>query len=234
MKKVVSVLLFLLILSGCASAKPTEESKNTQATGSQQVTKASSEYTPDDQKQDAPVENVEVEQEPAPAETENDVHESVGLLESLSGTVEFTVPAGMFDSDDNNGPLGDHPENTDGVISVTENEDGSCTMVLTKAKHAEMMQELAKNIDDSLQEMIDPETMPTLVGISAQNNYTEFVVTISSNEVGLQESIVAFSLYIYGGMYNIFNGTPADDVAVYFVNQASGELIQEAHSKDVQ
>lgn len=234
MKKVVSVLLFLLILSGCASAKPTEESKNTQATGSQQVAKAPSEDTPDDQKQDAPVENVEVEQEPAPAETENDVHESVGLLESLSGTVEFTVPAGMFDSDDNNGPLGDHPENTDGVISVTENEDGSCTMVLTKAKHAEMMQELAKNIDDSLKEMIDPETMPTLVGISAQNNYTEFVVTISSNEVGLQESIVAFSLYIYGGMYNIFNGTPADDVAVYFVNQASGELIQEAHSKDVQ
>ena len=233
MKKPIFVLMCLFILSGCASTKPTEENKNAQPSDSQQVTEAPSVDASDNQNHDAPDEKAEIEKESAPAECESTLHESDGLLDSLSDTVVFTIPAGMFDDDDKPTTLGDHPEDTAGVISVTENEDGSCTIVLTKAKHAEMMQEIAKNIDDNLQKMIDPETMPTLVGISAQNNYTEFIVTISSNEVGLQESIAALSLYIYGGMYNIFNGTPTDDVSVYFVNQASGEIIQDAHSKDV-
>ena len=38
---------------------------------------------------------------------------------------------------------------------------------------------------------------------------------------------------LYGGMYNIFNGTPVDNVHVDFINADSGEIINSADSSDI-
>lgn len=40
-------------------------------------------------------------------------------------------------------------------------------------------------------------------------------------------------LYTYGGMYNIFNGTEADNIHIDFVNESSGEVIDTADSKNM-
>ena len=58
-------------------------------------------------------------------------------------------------------------------------------------------------------------------------------MTLSTDTVGLQESIMVMAFYLYGGMYNAFNGTPVDDVFVQFVNQ-SGAVIETANSRDMQ
>lgn len=38
---------------------------------------------------------------------------------------------------------------------------------------------------------------------------------------------------MYGGMYNVFNGTTVDNVHVDFVNADTGEIISSSDSKDM-
>ena len=40
------------------------------------------------------------------------------------------------------------------------------------------------------------------------------------------------AFYMYGGMYNSFNGTEIDNVHVDFINEASGEVIDSFDSKN--
>ena len=84
-----------------------------------------------------------------------------------------------------------------------------------------------------LAKMADSSDYPNIVSVSASNDYTAFTVTLSTDTVGLQESIMVMAFYMYGGMYNAFNGTPADNVSVQFVNQ-SGTVLESANSRDMQ
>ena len=93
--------------------------------------------------------------------------------------------------------------------------------------------ELRQNIDTELAKMADSSDYPNIVSVSASNDYTAFTVTLSTDTVGLQESIMVMAFYMYGGMYNEFNGTPADNVSVQFVNQ-SGTVLESANSRDMQ
>lgn len=119
-----------------------------------------------------------------------------------------------------------------GFKSATLNEDGSATYVMTKAQHNEMMKELSDNISRSLEEMIGSEDYPNVVAIDASNDYTEFTITTSSSELDFNEAFSVMQFYIYVGMYNIFNGTPVDNVSVTFVNETTGEIIETANSSD--
>ena len=96
-----------------------------------------------------------------------------------------------------------------------------------------MMAGIRESIDESMAEMIDPETYPTFVEVTSNDDYTHFTVKLSSNEVGLSESISVLGFYMLGGLYNAFNGTPVDDVTVSFVNADTGDIIQEAHSSEM-
>lgn len=119
-----------------------------------------------------------------------------------------------------------------GFKSATLNEDGSATYVMTKAQHNEMMKELSDDISRSLEEMIGSEDYPNVVAIDASNDYTEFTITTRSSELDFNEAFSVMQFYIYGGMYNIFNGTPVDNVSVTFVNETTGEIIETANSSD--
>lgn len=147
-------------------------------------------------------------------------------------SVELTVPADFMD--------GSTQEELDatakekGFKSITLHEDGSATYVMTKAQHKEMMDEMSISINDSLSEMIGSEDYPNISEIVANDDFTKFTVTTSSTELSLTESFSVLSFYMYGGMYNIFNGTPVDNVQVDFVNADSGEIISSANSADME
>lgn len=166
-------------------------------------------------------------------ETE-EVLEAIGEVEADQNlfTVELTVPADFMD--------GSTQEELDatakekGFKSITLHEDGSATYVMTKAQHKEMMDEMSISINDSLSEMIGSEDYPNISGIVANDDFTKFTVTTSSTELSLTESFSVLSFYMYGGMYNIFNGTPVDNVQVDFVNADSGEIISSANSADME
>lgn len=147
--------------------------------------------------------------------------------------VELTIPADFLDEGTTQETLDAEVNEADGFISATLNEDGSVTYVMTEARHNDLMQELSSNIDTELANLASSSDYPNITAVTASDNYTSFTVTLSTDTVGLQESILAMAFYMYGGMYNAFNGTPVDNVTIRYVDQA-GNLIQEANSRDMQ
>lgn len=166
-------------------------------------------------------------EEDSKSEETQSIEVDEGLL-----NVEITVPPDFLEEGTTQEDL-DKAAKEDGIKSITLNDDGSATYIMSKSKHNEMMASIRESIDESMAEMIDPETYPTFVEVTSNDDYTHFTVKLSSNEVGLSESISVLGFYMLGGLYNAFNGTPVDDVTVSFVNADTGDIIQEAHSSEM-
>lgn len=120
-----------------------------------------------------------------------------------------------------------------GFKSITLNEDGSATYVMTKSQHKDMMAEYRDQINASLQEMIASETYPNFTAIEANDNFTEFTVTTKSTELDLAESFSVMAFYVYGGMYAIFEGTEVDNISVTFINADTGKVLHTSNSSDM-
>ena len=166
-------------------------------------------------------------EEDSKSEETQSIEVDEGLL-----NVEITVPPDFLEEGTTQENL-DETAKEEGIKSITLNDDGSATYIMSKSKHDEMMAGIRESIDESMAEMIDPETYPTFVEVTSNDDYTHFTVKLSSNEVGLSESISVLGFYMLGGLYNAFNGTPVDDVTVSFVNADTGDIIQEAHSSEM-
>lgn len=119
-----------------------------------------------------------------------------------------------------------------GFKSITLNEDGSATYVMTKKQHKEMLDEIATSINGSLDEMVTGDDY-SFTAIEANDNFTDFKVTTTATELGLADSMSVLGFYMYGGMYSIFSGEEVDNIHVTFINADSGEVISESNSKDI-
>ena len=159
---------------------------------------------------------------------------SIGDVDVDAGlfNVTITVPADFLDEGVTQENL-DEQAKEKGFKSITLNDDGSATYVMTKAQHEEMMDGIRQSIDASLLEMASSEDYPSVVSIDANEDYTEYKITVNAEEVGLQESFLALSLYVFGGMYHVFNGTEPGNINVQYVNETTGAVIQEANSDDM-
>lgn len=155
---------------------------------------------------------------------------NVGVEKGLFN-VELTIPA-EFVGEQTQEELNELCKEM-GYKSITLNDDGSAKYILTKQQHKEMMAELNNNINTSISEMIGSEDYPNYTNITANENFTEFVVTTKSNDLAMTETFSALGFYMYGGMYNIFNGTPVDNISVKFINSDTGAEISTMNSKDM-
>lgn len=167
--------------------------------------------------------------------TEGDISDldAIGDIEVEENlfSVELTIPADYV-GDTTQEEL-DVMAEENGFKSITLNEDGSATYIMTKAQHKEMMEEMAANINTSLAEMIGSEEYPNFTAIEANEDFTEFTITTASTELDLAESFSVIGFYMYGGMYNIFNGTPVGNIHVDFINADSGEIISSSDSSSM-
>ena len=166
-------------------------------------------------------------EEDSKSEETQSIEVDEGLL-----NVEITVPPDFLEEGTTQETL-DETAKEEGIKSITLNDDGNATYIMSKSKHDEMMAGIRESIDESMAEMIDPETYPTFVEVTSNDDYTHFTVKLSTNEVGISESVSVLGFYVLGGLYNAFNGTPVDDVTVSFVNADTGDIIQEAHSSEM-
>jgi hypothetical protein len=166
------------------------------------------------------------------AETKSDL-EAIGDVGVEKGlfNVELTIPA-EFVGEQTQEDLNELC-NEKGYKSITLNDDQSATYILTKQQHKEMMNEIKNNINTSITEMIGSEDYPNYTNITANDNFTEFQITTKSSELSLVETFSVVGFYMYGGMYNIFNGTAVDNVSVKFINADTGEEITTTNSKDM-
>lgn len=144
--------------------------------------------------------------------------------------VEITVPAD-FVGETTQEELDAKAKESD-IHSITLNEDGSATYVMSKAQHKKVLEELSASINETLAEMSTSGNFPTITNVSANDDFTNFTVTVSADELGLAESMSVIGLYMYGGLYGIFSGQTPDNIHVDFVNADSGEVISSADSSE--
>lgn len=114
------------------------------------------------------------------------------------------------------------------------NEDGSATYTMSKSQHKKMMEDFTSNIQESLDKMVGSEEYPNITSVTANSDFTTFTVTTKNEEPDLAESFSIMAFYMYGGMYNIFNGTEVDNIHVDFVNADSGEIISSSDSNNME
>lgn len=214
-KKLILLLLSTtLILSACGSSAPTEETPSSEATPETVVEESVIEETTDEGSDLSEIEAI------------GDVEVDEGLFE-----VELLIPAD-FVGEKTQEEL-DAIAAEAGYKSITLNEDGSATYVMTKKQHKEMMDEMSASLNESLAELIGSENYPNFTDIKASDDFTTFTITTKSVELDLNESFSVLAFYMYGGMYNAFNGTAVDNIHVEFINADSGEVISSADSSNM-
>lgn len=120
-----------------------------------------------------------------------------------------------------------------GVHSITLNEDGSATYVMSKEQHKKLLEETRQSIQTSLDAMVGSEDYPNITSIEANDNFTSFTVTTTSTELSLTEAFSVMGFYLYGGVYGIFSGETPDNIHVDFVNADTGEIIESSDSQDM-
>lgn len=239
MKKPLILALFIVLclsLAACGGNAAYQSGDPASETSSQSEPEAQSEESqPDESTASAPSQSEAEAQseEPQAAESENESEAPQPVeAERGSSAVEITVPAAFLEEIPALESL-DEAAKADGIESITLNDDGSATIVMSKSKHDELMAEVRATIDQAMEEMADPERYPTFVKVSANDDYSHFMIELSSDEVGLAESISVLGFYMLGGMYNVFNGAAADDITVTFVNSGTGDIISELHSSNM-
>lgn len=149
-----------------------------------------------------------------------------------SSDVEIICPADFVDE-------GTTQESLDAAVSsakyksATLNEDGSVTYVLSKSAHKELMEMTRAEFKNAFDEIIADETN-SIVAISVNDDYTEFKIELSTESVGFYETFAVLIFYMYGGLYNVWNGTPAENICVNYISQATGEVIETYNSIDIE
>jgi len=172
-----------------------------------------------------PIETV-TQQSPAPTPT-GDIDVDKGIF-----NVTLTIPAEIVGSDITQQKC-DDVASEEGYKSATLNADGSVTYVMSKAQHKSIMDEVREDIKQELSDMVTSGDYPNFISIKPSDDFMKFTVIIKSEELNLVDSLSVLQLYVYGGMYNAFNGTPAENITVSFVNETSGKVIHEANSKNM-
>ena len=173
------------------------------------------------------------------AETESTTESDLSDLNSVGDVkvekepfdVVITIPADYV-GETTQEELEEKAKDSD-IHSITLNDDGSATYVMSKSQHKKLMQEMSDNINNSLADMINSDDYPNITDIKANSDFTNFTVTTTSTELGLTDSVSVMAFYMYGGLYAIFNGTEVDNIHVDFVNADSGEIISSSDSSDM-
>ena len=176
-------------------------------------------------KEAAPQENVDTEDDGSSHEmTQEDWDQlaAIGDVQVENGvmTVSLNVPADLAKNI--------RQETIDAGIGTQyqaafRNQDGSITYKMTKEQHQAMLEQLAVSFDNSLQEMIDDEKY-TISNITRNNDFTVFDISLDGAEPSVSDSFAAFSVYMYGELYGVFNGNRPEHVIVNYLD-SNGNLI---------
>lgn len=148
-------------------------------------------------------------------------------------SVELTIPSSLLEDD---AAVLDEEAKAAGVKEITQNDDGSITMKISKSAHKKLLDEFKVGIDEGITEILnDKETYPSLTEITYNDDLTEFTVKVDSNTYGGFEGLSALALYISGNVYQALNATPEDQIKtiVNFVDKDTGEIIETGDSSEM-
>lgn len=115
--------------------------------------------------------------------------------------------------------------------SATLNEDGSVTYKMDKKQHRAMLDDVRESFEKSLRELVESPDF-AFADIEHSDDFTVFDARLSSDELGMSESFMVLSFYLFGETYGILSGHEDQNVTVNFYSR-SGELLETVNSKDL-
>ncbi len=218
-KKIIMLTLLIMVSITTVSCKNNEAEKESQTN----------------------TENKTDETETIPADPEQAEDESKGDISNLDALGDIEVEKELFDVNltipaQYIGELDQaklQQQAAEGGYKITMNDDGSATYTMTKSQHKKLLEEMSSTINSSLSEMISSGNYPNFTDIVANEDFTNFTVTTKSTELDMNESFSTVALYMYGGMYGIFNGKTPENIHIDFINADSGEIIESTDSSNM-
>lgn len=152
------------------------------------------------------------------------------LIDEASSTVELTIPPSYMESVTQEEL--DTAAKEMGIESITLQDDGSALYRMTIEQHEQMLADIRENIRIGMESMKESNDYKNFVDITANEDYTEFTVTTTEKRLDMRESFSVMTFYMYGEMYNMFNGTPAANIHVEFIHSETGAVVSAADSSN--
>ncbi|MEA5017566.1 MAG: hypothetical protein VB009_02465 [Erysipelotrichaceae bacterium] len=144
-------------------------------------------------------------------------------------TVDVVIPFEFFYNFTEEGeefdPYSFIEETEEGMSVVVDEVNETITITMPKATHYEFLQEMKTTIDEAIAEILSEEDIQTIKSISYNNDLTVFTLEMNVSEVGFIESFLAILFYMYGGMYQMFNGVLSENMDVVVNYVYNGEII---------
>ncbi|MCM1105065.1 MAG: hypothetical protein NC409_13285 [Clostridium sp.] len=116
-------------------------------------------------------------------------------------------------------------------------EDNNVTYHLDGDTRTRLLNDLARNIQDSIEAVLsDKYYYPNITDIRVNSDCTEFTIYLSADKPNLYESSLMLSFYTVGDQYQIYNGIPMEDAktTVIYVHADTGAELARTDSTSVQ
>lgn len=157
--------------------------------------------------------------QPEQQNKENGIETDKGLID-----VTITVPKSL---------VGENPssELTDeqkqkGFKSVTLNEDGSQTYVISKKDHEIFISELRQLTADTLKEIVTDGSFASIKDVDFNNNFSQVTLTVDESAFNNSfDSMAALSVYMSAAVFQAFNGDDGN-VKIEFKNKDTSEVFK--------
>lgn len=149
-------------------------------------------------------------------------------------TVEITFPASFFEGEDMSGFDTESYAKENGFEKAILNDDGSITVIMSKRKHEELVEETKASLEKNLNEMVGAAETDFIKEITSNNNFTEIKAIVDKEKYDQNALFAAFiplTVYIQTSFYHTINDT--DPVLEFsFVDQADNSVIDSVKYPD--
>ncbi len=161
------------------------------------------------------------------SESESDDDEKIEVDKNLF-SVTVTLPKSFVESDAQN--IDETIANAEEEgMKVTQNDDGSLTYKMTKAKHKEMMDEMRSSVEESIEEIKTSGDYKSIQDITANNSFSKFQLIVNKKEYNnSMDAFAILGLGMNGMMYQLFDGASEEDydVTIQVKDAESGEVFE--------
>lgn len=139
-------------------------------------------------------------------------------------SVDITLPASLFAGEDMTKFDADAYASEQGFKSAKVNEDGSVTVTMTKAKHKELLKEMADSLDATFKEFVNGENTPYIKDITHNENFTAVTMKVDKEAYENAFDFTPLAIGMSVAMYQAFTETEYH-VEISIVDAATGASI---------
>lgn len=162
---------------------------------------------------------------------------SVSLV-GCKKNITYTIPASYITYEEEDQTLDNFVQSeTDSgkYTTVTANDDGSVTYVVTEDQHEALLTDFKAEIDKTITEVVDSSDI-AITTVNYTEDMSEFNIYVDEENATGLEAFYALYFCIYGNYYQYMNGGSTDttDTTVNLVDAVSEETVETIKASDIE